>query len=466
MALEMPRGETAIGMGGKSFSNAIFTDLYELTMVQAYWQNNMIARARFSLFFRQYPPNRAYFVAAGLEEVLDYLQDFRFADDDLNYLRSTGQFQDAFLDSLKELRFTGNVRAMQEGTIFFASEPVLEVEGPMIEVQLIETFLINQINLQTILATKASRVVHAARGKTVVDFAARRTHGTEAANKMARSSYISGFAGTSNVLAGGLYDIPTVGTMAHSFITAFEDETEAFRAYARSFPDTSTFLVDTYDTLEGTRNAARVALEMREHGHELRAIRLDSGDMLDLSLKAREILDKAGLSNVQIFASGGLDEFEVERLLSAGAAIDGFGVGTKVGVSADAPWTDCAYKLVEYDGRPTLKLSTEKQTLAGAKQVFRYRDPQGKFSNDVIAAEGELQPSNSESLLQTVMTNGAKTAEHPILSELRQRFAREFVLLPDQHKVIEAPAEFDVRISHTLAKLQDDVTADIRKRAS
>ena len=453
-------------MGGKSFSNAIFTDLYELTMVQAYWQNNMIARARFSLFFRQYPPNRAYFVAAGLEEVLDYLQDFRFADDDLNYLRSTGQFQDAFLDSLKELRFTGNVRAMQEGTIFFASEPVLEVEGPMIEVQLIETFLINQINLQTILATKASRVVHAARGKTVVDFAARRTHGTEAANKMARSSYISGFAGTSNVLAGGLYDIPTVGTMAHSFITAFEDETEAFRAYARSFPDTSTFLVDTYDTLEGTRNAARVALEMREHGHELRAIRLDSGDMLDLSLKAREILDKAGLSNVQIFASGGLDEFEVERLLSAGAAIDGFGVGTKVGVSADAPWTDCAYKLVEYDGRPTLKLSTEKQTLPGAKQVFRYRDPQGKFSNDVIAAEGELQPPNSESLLQTVMTNGAKTAEHPILSELRQRFAREFVLLPDEHKVIEAPAEFDVRISHTLAKLQDDVTADIRKRAS
>lgn len=453
-------------MGGKSFSNAIFTDLYELTMVQAYWQNNMIARARFSLFFRQYPPNRAYFVAAGLEEVLDYLQDFRFADDDLNYLRSTGQFQDAFLDSLKELRFTGNVRAMQEGTIFFASEPVLEVEGPMIEVQLIETFLINQINLQTILATKASRVVHAARGKTVVDFAARRTHGTEAANKMARSSYISGFAGTSNVLAGGLYDIPTVGTMAHSFITAFEDETEAFRAYARSFPDTSTFLVDTYDTLEGTRNAARVALEMREHGHELRAIRLDSGDMLDLSLKAREILDKAGLSNVQIFASGGLDEFEVERLLSAGAAIDGFGVGTKVGVSADAPWTDCAYKLVEYDGRPTLKLSTEKQTLPGAKQVFRYRDPQGKFSNDVIAAEGELQPSNSESLLQTVMTNGAKTAEHPILSELRQRFAREFVLLPDEHKVIEAPAEFDVRISNTLAKLQDDVTADIRKRAS
>jgi len=453
-------------MGGKSFSNAIFTDLYELTMVQAYWQNNMIARARFSLFFRQYPPNRAYFVAAGLEEVLDYLQDFRFADDDLNYLRSTGQFQDAFLDSLKELRFTGNVRAMQEGTIFFASEPVLEVEGPMIEVQLIETFLINQINLQTILATKASRVVHAARGKTVVDFAARRTHGTEAANKMARSSYISGFAGTSNVLAGGLYDIPTVGTMAHSFITAFEDETEAFRAYARSFPDTSTFLVDTYDTLEGTRNAARVALEMREHGHELRAIRLDSGDMLDLSLKAREILDKAGLSNVQIFASGGLDEFEVERLLSAGAAIDGFGVGTKVGVSADAPWTDCAYKLVEYDGRPTLKLSTEKQTLPGAKQVFRYRDPQGKFSNDVIAAEGELQPPNSESLLQTVMTNGAKTAEHPILSELRQRFAREFVLLPDEHKAIEAPAEFDVRISNTLAKLQDDVTADIRKRAS
>ena len=453
-------------MGGKSFSNAIFTDLYELTMAQAYWQNGMIARARFSLFFRQYPPNRAYFVAGGLEDVLDYLQDFRFADDDLTYLRSTGQFQDEFLDSLKKLRFTGNVRAMQEGTIFFASEPVLEVEGPMIEVQLIETFLINQVNLQTILATKASRVLHAAKGKTVVDFAARRTHGTEAANRMARSSYIAGFAGTSNVMAGGLYDIPTVGTMAHSFITAFENETEAFRAYARSFPDTSTFLVDTYDTLEGTRNAARVGLEMREQGHELRAIRLDSGDMLDLSQKARGILDEAGLSNVQIFASGGLDEFEVERLLSAKAAIDGFGVGTKAGVSADAPWTDCAYKLVEYDGRPTLKLSTNKQTLPGVKQVFRYRDPDAIFSHDVIASEGELQPPNSESLLQTVMTSGAKTAEHPTLPELRQSFAREFALLPYKHKAIEAPANFDVRISNMLAKLQADVAAGIRRHTS
>jgi len=451
-------------MGGKSFSNAIFTDLYELTMAQAYWQNDIIASARFSLFFRQYPPNRAYFVAAGLEDVLDYLQDFHFAEDDLTYLRSTGQFHDEFLDSLKDLRFTGNVRAMQEGTIFFTSEPVLEVEGPMIEVQLIETFLINQVNIQTILATKASRVLHAAKGKMVVDFAARRAHGTEAANKMARSSYIAGFVGTSNVMAGGLYNIPTVGTMAHSFITAFEDETEAFRAYARSFPDTSTFLVDTYDTLEGTRKASRIALEMREQGHELRAVRLDSGDMLEFSVNARKILDETGLSNVQIFASGGLDEFEVERLLSAGAAIDGFGVGTKAGVSADAPWTDCSYKLVEYDGRPTLKLSTDKQTLPGAKQVFRCRDPQGNFSHDVITTVGDLQPPNSESVLQTVMTTGDKTAEHPTLPELRQRFAREFTRLPDEYKAIEAPAKFDVRISNTLANLQADVTAYIRRR--
>ena len=451
-------------MSGRSFSNALFTDLYELTMAQAYWQSGKTAEARFSLFFRNYPPDRGYFVAAGLEDVLDYLQDFGFSGDDLAYLRSTGQFKGAFLDFLTTLKFTGSVHAMREGTVFFADEPVLEVEGPMIEAQLVETFLINQVNVQTILATKASRVMHAARGKTLVDFAARRTHGTEAANKLARATYIVGFAGTSNVMAGGLFGIPTVGTMAHSFVTAFENEAEAFRAYARSFPDTSTFLVDTYDTLEGTRNAVKVALEMRKRGHELRAVRLDSGDMVDLSMKTRAILDDSGLSKVRVFASGGLDEFEVDRMLEAGAAIDGFGVGTKIGVSADAPWTDCAYKLVEYDGRPTLKLSADKQTPPGPKQVFRYTANGGEFSHDVIACEGETTPLGGEPLLRKVMKNGFRTEDSPSLADLRDAFAGEFARLPNEYKSLRSPAQFDVRISDRLDRLQADVSAGVRRR--
>jgi len=367
-------------------SLGLFTDFYELTMAQAYWQSGQTASATFSLFFRKYPPDRAYFVLVGLADVLDYLEGFRFSPEDLEYLDSLSRFDQDFLNYLRQVRFTGSVRAMPEGSIFFINEPVIEVAGPVIEAQLVETFLVNQINLQTILATKASRVVHAARGRQLVDFAARRTHGVEAANKLARVSYLAGFDSTSNTLAGALHGIPVSGTMAHSYVTSFESEIASFRHFAGSFADTSTFLVDTYDTLEGTRKAAVVALEMREQGHPLRAIRLDSGDMLDLARKARVILDEAGLREVQIFASGGLDEFEVDELLRAGAPIDAFGVGTKVGVSADAPWTDCAYKLVEYAGRPVLKLSTKKQTLPGPKQVFRYRDPAGTYLRGICLA--------------------------------------------------------------------------------
>ncbi|MGH2544328.1 MAG: nicotinate phosphoribosyltransferase, partial [Ardenticatenaceae bacterium] len=372
-------------MARRELSIGLFTDLYELTMAQAYWKSGVTADAVFSLFFRNYPPNRAYFVFAGLEDILDYLESLRFTENDIEHLRNRKIFEDAFLDYLSRLRFTGSARAMPEGSIFFADEPVIEVTSPVVEAQLIETFLVNQANLQTVLATKASRVMHAARGKAVVDFAARRTHGTEAASKLARVGYMVGFASTSNVLAGGLYDIPISGTMAHSFVTAFDDEIDAFRAYALAFPDSTTLLVDTYDTLEGVRKAIDVAREMEGRGHRLRAVRLDSGDLLDLSLKTREMLDAAGLHDVQVFASGGLDEFQVDELLSAGAAIDGFGVGTLVGVSADAPWTDCAYKLVEYDGRPVLKLSSGKQTLPGPKQVHRFRDSQGCYERDVIS---------------------------------------------------------------------------------
>jgi nicotinate phosphoribosyltransferase len=437
----------------------LFTDFYELTMAQAYWQSGQTAPATFSLFFRKYPPDRAYFVFAGLAEVLDYLEDFHFSVADLDYLRSLDRFDRGFLEYLGRLRFTGSVRAMPEGTVFFINEPVIEVSGPVVEAQLLETFIVNQINLQTILATKASRVVHAAQGRDLVDFAARRTHGIEAANKLARLSYMVGFDSTSNTLAGALYGIPVSGTMAHSFIMSFESESESFRYFARSFSDASTFLVDTYDTLQGTKKAIEVAREMRTQGHRLQAIRLDSGDMLDLSRKARALLDEAGFPEVQIFASGGLDEFEVDSLVRSAAPIDAFGVGTKVGVSADAPWTDCAYKLVEYAGRAVLKLSTKKQTLPGPKQVFRHHDGEGTYLWDVIACLDE-RPEDGEPLLGEVMQQGKRVTPAPTLDELRSRFHRQFACLPLRHKGLRLPDTYDVRISAELDQLRQRVVRE------
>ena len=446
-------------------SLGLFTDLYQLTMAQAYWQNSQTARATFSLFFRKYPPNRGYFVFAGLDDVVDYLEEFRFSRDDIDYLRSTHRYTDDFLEYLGELRFTGDVRAMSEGTPFFINEPVLELTAPVIEAQLVETMLVNQTTLQSVLATKASRVVHVARGKTVVDFAARRTHGTEAANKLSRVSYMAGFAGTSNVLGGALYSIPTFGTMAHSFVTTFEDEADSFRAYARVFPDASTFLVDTYDTLEGVRRAIEVGLEMKALGHSLRAIRLDSGDLLDLSLQSRAMLDDAGLGDVEIIATGGLDEFEVDSLLAAGAPIDGFGVGTKVGVSADAPWTDGVYKLVEYDGRPVVKLSAGKATLPGPKQVYRYRDESDVYIRDVVAGADELPPGGSaEPLIHEVMKKGRRLGPLPGLDELRTRFWSGLDRLPDRHKAIRSPAEYEVVVSDRLRALATKLTHEATTR--
>ena len=452
-------------MPHRELSRWLFTDLYQLTMAQAYWQSGVTASATFSLLFRKYPLDRAYFVFAGLPDVLDYLGNFRFSSDDVDFLRSLDLFDQKFLDHLSQIRFTGNVRAMQEGTIFFTNEPVIEVTGPVIEAQIVETFLLNQVNLQSLLATKASRVVQAARGKTLVDFAARRTHGTEAANKLARVSYMVGFAGTSNVLGGGLYSIPTFGTMAHSFVTAFEHEADSFRAYAESFPDASTFLVDTYDTLEGTRKAIQVAQDMKRRGHALQAIRLDSGDLLDLSVKSRALLDEAGLEEVELFASGGLDEFGVDALLSAVAPIDGFGVGTKVGVSDDAPSADSVYKLVSYDGRPVLKLSSGKETLPGAKQVYRYRNEGGHYLRDIIARVDESSPDGgAEPLLSEVMRDGKTVVSLPTLQELRDRFRREFACLPEEHKALRSPSPYEVATTTQLDRLRSKVTQEAKER--
>ena len=452
-------------MADQKPSLAMFTDLYELTMAQVYWQSDVTAPATFSLFIRSYRPDRAYYVLAGVQDVLEYLEGFEFSEGDIEALRAEGRFAEGFLDFLGQLRFRGGVRAMPEGTIFFANEPVLEVTAPIIEAQVVETVLINQINLQSVLATKSSRVVHVARGRKVVDFGARRAQGIDAANKLARVSYMAGFSGTSNVMAGELYGIPTFGTMAHSFVECFPSEEDAFRAYAGSFPESSTFLVDTYDTVEGVHRAITVAEEMRRRGHALRAVRLDSGDLLDLSIKARAVLDDAGFNDVQVFASGGLDEFELDSLLTAGAPIDGFGVGTKVGVSADAPWADCAYKLVEYDGCPVVKLSAGKESTPGPKQVFRYRDAEGTYLQDVVGLAGERPPrEGGEPLLSQVMVEGRPTQRTNSLEQLRERFSQEFGHLPERHKALRSPAMYRVSTSAELAAQQRAVSDDAMGR--
>ena len=444
---------------------ALFTDLYQLTMAQAYLQSGTTGSATFSLYFRSYPPDRAYFVLGGVDDALDYLEGLHFTGDDLDYLRSLDLFDDGFLEQLSSLRFSGSVRAMKEGSIFFAGEPVMEVTAPIIEGQIVETCLLNQINLQTILATKASRVVHAARGRTVVDFAARRTQGAEASNKLARAAYLVGFAGTSNVLAGKMYGIPVFGTMAHSFIEAFESEEDALRAYARSFPDDSTFLVDTYDTLEGVKKAAAVASAMASGGHSLQAIRLDSGDLLDLAIRSREILDVAGLPGVRIFASGGLDEFEVDRLLREGAPIDGFGVGTKVGVSQGRAFVGLH---VQAGGvrRPADSPSSARtrQRCLGPKHVYRFFDQQGRCERDVIALAGESLPAGGSPLLSEAMNGGCRVIEREPANDIRNRFADGFARVPEELKALRPTGVYAVETSDELASLAHSVTAEVRAR--
>ena len=437
----------------------LFADLYELTMAQAYFRHGMFAPATFSLFIREYPPNRGYLVAAGLEDALDFLEAMKFGPSSIAYLKSTGIFTDDFLDYLGAVRFTGSVRAIPEGRLFFANEPVLEVTGAIIEAQIAETFIINQINLQTLLATKAARCVWACQGRTVSDFASRRTHGTDAALKMARCSYIGGFESTSNVLAAKMYGIPPAGTMAHSFISSFPSESDAFNAYSETFPNRTILLLDTYDTIVGARKAVETAKNLEKAGNRLVAVRLDSGDYDSLSRQVRQILDDADLPYVRIVASGGLDEYELERLVNGGAPIDLFGVGTKAGVSADAPWTDMAYKLVCYDGRPVMKLSTDKVSPPGAKQVFRMRDGDGNWSRDVVALSDE-KVAGADDLLCTVMHEGQRVAASPTLEEIRDRFNQDWPSLDSRFKALVGPPRFPVQVSPKLQRL----TAEVREK--
>ena len=430
----------------------LLTDLYQLTMAQSYLEQGVRGEATFSLAIRSYPHNRGYLIAAGLEDVLDFLRSFSFSQRAVIDLRSTGIFSERFLEHLAGLRFTGSVRAISEGRLFFTNEPVLEVTAPIIEAQIVETFITNAVNAPVLMASKAARCVHAAGGKPVVDFGLRRAQGADAGVNLARSAYLAGVRSTSNVLAGIRYGIPLAGTMAHSFISTFEDEAEAFRAFVGTFPDRSILLIDTYDTLEGARKAAEVGKEMRTRGGRLAGVRLDSGDIAGLSREVRSILDEAGLQEARIFASGGLDEHDIEAAERTGAAIDTYAVGTKLAVSADAPWSDIAYKLVSYAGRPTFKLSQGKATLPGAKQVFRARAPDGSLSHDTLGLDEE-PVSEGDPLLLTVMERGRRVGPPPALEESREVFSDEFSALPDRFKALQAPPPFDVRLSPGLAEL-------------
>jgi nicotinate phosphoribosyltransferase len=442
---------------------ALFTDLYELTMAAAFFREGMGETATFSLFARRLPAERAFMVAAGLEDALEYVRTFRFTRDALDFLHQLGRFDATFLDHLAGLRFTGEVRAVAEGTVVFPDEPILEVTAPVIEAQLLETALLNICHLQSVLASKAARVTIAARGRQVAEFGLRRSHGSDAGLKAARCAWISGCDSTSDVLAGKTYGIPLSGTMAHSFVTAFPRELDAFRTYAREFPDSAILLIDSYDTIEGAKNAVIIARELAAAGTKLTGVRLDSGDMLSLSREVRRILDEAGFPEVRIVVSGGLDEHDIEALLAEDAPIDAFGVGTRLNVSADAPSLDLVYKLVRYGDRDVLKLSEGKETWIGAKAIYRTRDAEGKAAGDVLALADEPPPAGAgESLIRTVMRGSELLSPPPPLAEARQRCAEQIGALPEGLRRLREHVTYPVRPSEALKARQAQAVAAAR----
>jgi nicotinate phosphoribosyltransferase len=443
---------------------AMTTDLYELTMAASYMTLGMNQRATFSLVHRRLPLQRGYLVVAGLAEALERLQCFRFDAAAIDYLRRQAPIAGELLERLEGLRFTGDVRAVPEGRVVFAGEPILEVDAPLIEAQLVETMMLNAIHYPTAVASKAARCVAAAPGKALVDFGLRRMPGIEAGLAAARAAYIAGFDSTSNLLAGQRYGIPVAGTLAHSYIEAFDSEIEALEAFARTFPGPATLLVDTYDTIRGTEHAITVAKRLKRKGTRVMALRLDSGNIMELSRKVRRMLDEAGLRDVGIFASGGLDEYELARLVGGGAPIDGFGVGTRLGMSADAPVLDLVYKLCEYAGEPRLKLSSKKETIAGPKQIWRRTGPDGCFAGDRLATLDEVSPGPGwEPLLEPVMIDG-RPRPLPTLDEIRQRHREEVARLPEGVRRVSRPGAYPVRRSAALAARHRHAVRSARRR--
>ena len=435
----------------------LLTDLYELNMAVSYLRRGMDGLATFNLYVRGLPEERGFLVVNGVASCLDFLEDFSISEEDLVYLASVG-FDDRAILDLRGLRFDGEVWAVPEGRIVYSEEPILEVTAPVAVAQVVETYLLNQITLHTTVATKAARYVIAAQGRDLVDFAFRRTHGTEAAMAVARASAIVGFVATSNVEAARRYGLTVAGTMAHAFIEAFPSEREAFDAFAQDHPDRTTFLVDTYDALNGVRTAVETIRALGLRGHL--GIRLDSGDLDPLSRAARALLDEAGLQDAQIFASGGLDEHEVEALVRAGAPVDGFGIGTQMGVSADAPYVDSVYKLTEYDGRPVLKLSSGKATAPGRKQVWR------GATGDLIALRDEDGPDGGEPLLAPVMREGRRLASVEGLDAARERFRADLQGVPTASLRLTHPEHVQVPHSAALRALTQRTREEAVRRSA
>ncbi|HXQ12759.1 MAG TPA: nicotinate phosphoribosyltransferase [Caulobacteraceae bacterium] len=441
------------------WDSPLLTDLYQLNMLQAYLETGRTETAVFEFFVRTLPKRRGFLMAAGLEQALDWLEGLRFAEQELSWLRSTGRFSDALLDALRELRFTGNVEAMPEGAVFFGNEPILRVIAPMPEAQLVESRLINILHYQTIVASKAARIVLAAPGKSLVDFGLRRAHGAEAGLMAARASYIAGFDATATVLAGERFGIPLSGTMAHSFIEAFDDEAAAFEAFAHARPHGLVFLIDTYDTEHAARRVVALAPRLREQGIEIHGVRIDSGDLDALARSVRRILDEGGLENVIIFASGGLDEDDLWDFTRRGAPIDGYGVGTSLTTSSDVPALDCAYKLEEYAGKARRKHSLGKATWPGRKQVWRSYDAEGRMSGDVLSTASDLQAG--EPLLKPVMRGGRRVAPSPSLGDVRTFSARELGHLPEPLRRLEPEAVYPVIVGQALIDLTAEVDRTI-----
>ena len=435
----------------------LLTDLYELTMLQAYFEQAMNATASFEFFVRALPAKRNFLMAAGLEQVLDYLATLRFTPEELAWARACGRFTPDFVASLAGLRFTGDVDAMPEGTVFFADEPILRITSPLREAQLVESRVMNLLHYETLVAAKAARSVLAAPGALLVDFGLRRAHGAEAGLLSARACHLAGFTGTATVEAGRRFGIPLFGTMAHSYVQVHGDEAAAFEHFARAQPDNAILLIDTYDTERAAHRVVALAPVLAARGIAIKGVRLDSGDLGEHARRVRAILDAGGLRGLTIFASGNLDEYELAGLRAQGAPIDGFGIGTRMNTSADAPYLDCAYKLQEYDGRPRRKRSEGKATWPGRKQVFRRYGSDGRFAEDVLALADE--PEFGEPLLVPAMRGGEALQPRLSLAEARDHARTQLAGLPERLRSLEPASAYPVNVTQGLRELAAEIDA-------
>jgi len=439
----------------------LLTDLYELNMVQAYLDKGEDGEAVFEFFVRRLPARRGFLLAAGLDDALDYLETLRFSADEIDWLKSTGRFRDNFLGYLKDFRFTGDVHAIPEGTVCFPNEPLIRVTAPLPQAQIVESRLINILHFQTLIASKAARMVLAAPGKMLSDFGLRTAHGAEAGLYSARASYIAGFGGAANVLAGERYGIPVVGTMAHSFIQVHDDEALAFETFARARPQDVILLIDTYDTAAGARKVVELAPRLKADGIAVRGVRIDSGDLIASARQVRVILDQGGLKDTVILVSGGINEDVLQTMMKEGAPIDGFGIGVNLDASIDAPSLDCAYKLQEYNGTPKRKLSEGKQTWPGRKQVWRTYGTDGTMNTDVLGLESDAPAG--EPLIAPVMRGGKRIAPAPTLAQIRERAAGDLKRLPEPLRRLQPGTDYPVKVAESLVALAKEADARTKR---